>query len=243
VITTAQRERIIARLGYMPRARDAALLRTALATDDARCLEAWAEWRALEVAPESIDPASRRLLPAAYSRLSPALRDRPELGPRVAPELGRLQGLHRRAVYWYHLMSHRAAQVIDALVQDTGSGHEPSPHVLLDAAQVLANDEVDGSRLVELARALHQVTTIDAALRALESLGVALPRTARSAIARAPVSLTEAICHELRRGPRGGARAPLRILATYWFRRGRGRGAVRALAELPAYLRMRLVEP
>jgi hypothetical protein len=134
-------------------------------------------------------------------------------------------------------------QLFHALVQDTGSGHEPSPHVLLDAAQVLANDEVDGSRLVELARALHQVTTIDAALRALESLGVALPRTARSAIARAPVSFTEAICHELRRGPRGGARAPLRILATYWFRRGRGRGAVRALAELPAYLRMRLVEP
>lgn len=354
----SRREDTIRAMGFDPAPGHTLLLRVALAADDDVARDSWKSWRSRGGDLESAGEGTRRLLPALLRRLA-------SLVPGD-PELARVRGLHRRALYWFSLMASRVVPVIEALeahgipvmvikgaglvpryipdagarpmgdvdlavprtraaeavaileaqvgwtprapgtgsqaiacqhardhghqlgfgldlhwnllleasypgaddpfweaavpvrwqgrtvlglcptdalfhtlVQDAGHDRPPSPHWILDARAVLArdSDHIDWDRLVMLARRFHLVMGVEAALRVLRDLDQTVPDLTLEALAGTPIPTADHLYHELRRRPRGGAAAPVRVLASYWFRRGRGLGPVRALIELPAYLR------
>lgn len=103
-----RRERLIAALAQAPDVDSALLLDVALSADADSARASWNSWRARGNDVDSITGHAQRLLPSVHGGLSRAgIEDR---------DLGRIRGLHRRALYRYSLLSHRILPALDRLL-------------------------------------------------------------------------------------------------------------------------------
>lgn len=103
-----RRERVIAALGQAPDVDSALLIDIALGAESAAARASWDSWRARGNDVDSISGHTQRLLPSVHGGLS-----------RVGiadPDLGRIRGLHRRALYRYSLLTHRTLPALDRLL-------------------------------------------------------------------------------------------------------------------------------